>query len=271
MMEKHLIDGIKLIYEDEEEQAANQITPTIEKTVGIIHDLWGLSTPEDCRIYIMTSPVKFMFQSAPLAWKLYLFITFPLWFAKTQRLWQFAGGWEQRYGSRHTAGIKPPRLIQSSDQSMGKKIFIQDVESFEKVDMITSHELTHMYTSHLRLPSWLHEGIAMRTVDRFFDMQTVQSETLSQLNPETSEHIGANLNRPNTRDYDVLIYHYILGYWLTRYLEETQSELLKKLLQKRIPYAELERNLADAFDFEVDQFWKIVPEKVYAHFTKTTN
>jgi len=45
-----------------------------------------------------------------------------------------------------------------------------------KVQQIACHELVHAFTSHLRLPVWLHEGLAMVTVDRLLQNQSIQGE-----------------------------------------------------------------------------------------------
>ena len=51
------------------------------------------------------------------------------------------------------------------------------VRRASQVQRIACHELVHAYTAHLKLPAWLHEGLAMLTVDRFFERPTVKRES----------------------------------------------------------------------------------------------
>jgi hypothetical protein len=58
---------------------------------------------------------------------------------------------------------------------IGERIFVK-TDDVTKVQQIACHELVHAFTSHLRLPVWLHEGLAMVTVDRLLQNQSIQGE-----------------------------------------------------------------------------------------------
>ena len=159
-------------------------------------------------------------------------------------------------------GVKPPRLIQTSDTSLGVRIFVPELDMSRKAQQITCHELTHAATAHLKLPAWLNEGLAMLTVDRFVGQPTVKAETVTALAhaPDT----------PRSRRYpqnpDALVYLYVRGYWLTRYFEETQPGMLKGLLVQRHLNAELEARIATAYGMEPAAFWQSLDKMVAAHF-----
>jgi len=124
------------------------------------------------------------------------------------------------------------------------------------VQQITCHELVHAFTSHLRLPVWLHEGLAMLTVDRFLGRPTVQAETIEALAHSPGAASPGRYPRFTTQDPHAIVYLYVRGYWLTRYIEETRPGLLKSLLTRRYRHDELESQIASAFSMGRDEFWR---------------
>jgi hypothetical protein len=69
-----------------------------------------------------------------------------------------------------------------------------------------------------------------------------------------------------TADGRGLIYHYVRGYWLTRYLEETQREFIRGLLARRHARKDLEARIADACGLAPAAFWQQIDAKVVLHF-----
>ena len=264
-MESKEIDGMVLRYEPEDREAAGLIGKACGRSAALLQAYWGLQVPDDCVIYVMTS-WQDIFGVAPLSWKVLLGITYPLWGPRARRTWPFAGGWEQRMGKRCTVGIKPPRLMELSDGRMGERIFVPSAAVEEKVEFTACHELTHGFTSHLRLPSWLKEGVAMVAVDRFAGRPTVRGETLESVaNPPA--WAGA---RPDDRlrvgDPEAMVYIYVQGYWLTRYLDEAHPAVLKELLARRHRPDELEAKLAAACRLPPQGFWAQIDGVVVDHF-----
>ena len=155
--------------------------------------------------------------------------------------------------------------MQVSDQSMGLEIFVSDEKIEDKVRSVTCHELTHAISDHLQLPAWLHEWLAMVTVDHFFGRPTVQAETLEILAKSAGEP-PVRGRRIGVHDKDALIYTYVRGYWLTRYLEETKPKLLQELLQEPRPQNEMETMLAAAFELSYNVFWKQIDNALVEHF-----
>jgi hypothetical protein len=265
-MESRSIDGLTLYFDAGEQEAAALIGQACAKSTQIIRKSWGLETPADCRVYVMTSWPQFLFHSAPWHWRILLVLSVPLWFGKVNRLWRLAGGWQQQYGRRRAVGVKPPRIRQLADTSIGERIFVQDDSIEEKVRQATCHELTHAFTAHLRLPMWLNEGLAMVTVDRFAGKPTVQRETVRALKAASQGVASQGYRRVQRADADTMIYHIVRGYWLTRYIEDTRPDLLRGLLQQRQPQKALEGKVAAAYDMEMARFWSSIDSIATSHF-----
>ena len=63
-----------------------------------------------------------------------------------------------------------------------------------------------------------------------------------------------------------LIAQYTRGYWLTRYLEETQPQLLRDLLSRRIRHKALEAKIASAFGKEPESIWQGIDGDLCARY-----
>jgi hypothetical protein len=264
-METRAIRDLTLCFDAEEEAAAELVGSACARSLDLIRDLWGLDAPAECRVYVMTSWPRTLFHSAPWPWRFYLALTLPLRYAQIQRVWHIAGGWALRYGQRRVIGIKPPRLRQEADTGLGERIWVRR-EADEWVQHNTCHELVHACSDHLRLPTWLHEGLAMVTVDRFAGKPTVKSETLETLagkSPGTRPQEG--LGRFSS-DPDSLLYLAVRGYWITRYLAETQPALLRGQLTQRLDHEVLEGALAAGLEMDLEEFWSQIDSAVVSQF-----
>lgn len=231
-----------------------------------MQDSWQLNIPAECRAYIMTTWRQYLFHAAPRSWQIILTINMPLMKKRFDRLWEYAGGWEQQFGRRHTFGVKPPHLLEAADKSIGELIFVKEEDIDAKVQQNTCHELTHAFSSHLKLPMWLKEGLAMVSVDKYAGKLTVMSETLDMLangNPDSSSR---SYRAGRITDQDGLVYEVVRGYWLTRYLEDTQPQLLLELLEKRHKPNILEGMMSDAYGMDVDTFWHEINGMIVSHF-----
>jgi hypothetical protein len=265
-METRSINGLTLYFDADEQAAADLIGKACTESVLIIWESWGLPTPADCRVYVMTSWSQFLFHSAPWHWRILLVLSVPLWYGKVNRLWKLAGGWQQQYGRRRAVGVKPPRIRQLADTSIGKRIFVQDDSTDEKVRQTTCHELTHAFTAHLRLPMWLNEGMAMVTVDRLAGKATVKPETVHVLKSASQGAASQGYRKVLRSDADTMVYQVVRGYWITRYIEDTQPDLVRGLLQQRQPQKALEGKVAASYGMEIERFWSNIDSMVATHF-----
>jgi hypothetical protein len=267
-METMLVDGLTLCFDADEREAAELVRRACEKSVRLIREYWNLGTPKDLRVYVLTSAwLRSTFHSAPWGWRILMGLTLPLWYFRARRLWQVAGGWQQQYGRRRTVGVKAPRLLSLGDSGLGDRIFIREGDRASQVQRITCHELVHAFTAHLKLPVWLHEGLAMLTVDRFFGWPTIRRETIEALRRVPGKTDGSR--KLNLKDPEAVVYLYVRGYWLTRYIEETRPGLLKGLLTRRYSHNELEGKIAAAYGVERQRFWREMDGTVAAHFEPT--
>lgn len=265
-MKSRTISGITLLFDPSELDAADLIGSACTKSIQLIHEYWELETPEDCRVYVMTSWLHFVFHSAPWPWQILLAISIPLWYFRVSKLWNYAGGWAQRYGQRRAVGVKPPRLLQLADRSIGHRVFIKEDNISEKVQHVTCHELVHAFTAHLKLPMWLNEGLAMVTVDNLLGKPTVRADTLELLTQPASLASPGGYQSLTLKDKEAVVYHVVRGYWITRYLEETQPELLKSILKRRYTHRALESKIAAAVGMSRDEFWSGIDGVVSSHF-----
>lgn len=265
-METMKIDGLTLFFDAAERDTANIVQHACEGSTQLIREHWGLDTPQGVRVYVMTSWLHFVFHSAPWYWQPLLVLSLPFWYLHVNNLWRFIGGWSQFYGKRRAIGVKPARLIQIADRRLGARIFVREDKAEEKIRHITCHELTHAFTSHLRLPMWLNEGLAMLTVDRLLGQPTVKAETLDVLTSQASSKPIKRVTRVTEKNQDAVIALYVRGYWIARYLEETRPGLLRSLLTRRYRHAELEGKIAAALEMNRKTFWNSIDGMIVSHF-----
>ncbi len=287
MQKRRIAEGIELDFPPEERQAADIVEEACRKSLPIIEEAWGLSGPRRCRIYLVTSPLRFFFPYAPwyywairisvlllLAWLAWISLGFDVVLVvsivaalfRARRIWRMGAGWTLRYRNCPVIVIKSPRLLAQADIRIGSKIFLEEPDPARKLSGITCHELTHACSASLKLPLWLNEGIAMLTVDSLFGRQTVRSTTLQSLNHPRHRGTHAEYKNLGSMKNEAWVYHYVRGYWLTRYLRDTQPGLLRELLAKRHTRRALRKKLAAASNLSPRSFWKTIDERLLAHF-----
>ena len=267
-MEAIPIDGLTLLFDAEEKDAIQLIGEACKQSIHLIHKHLGLDTPKDCRVYVMTSWYQFFFQSAPLHYRILLILLLPILYFRIKKTWEFAGGWAQPYGKRRTVGVKPLHLIEKADLSLGGRIFIPTENKNEKVQHVTCHELVHAFTSHLRLPMWLNEGLAMSMVDKLAHKPTVKDETLSYLTQLPDKKDPGSYRKTRIKNKDALVYQTVRGYWLTRYLEDTQPELLRSILAQRFSHKVIEERVATALGMSPEKFWETIDGVLVSYFPR---
>lgn len=256
-MESKQIRTLALYFDAEEAATANLIGHACARSLELIDALWGLEPPAECRVYVMASWLGFLFHAAPWPWRIYLALTLPLRYVRIQSVWRMAGGWALRYGQRHAIGIKPPRLLREVDAGLRERIFVRR-EAGDWVRHNTCHELVHACSDHLRLPAWLHEGLAMVTVDLFAGAPTVKAETLDTL--------AGELPAPRTSDPEGLVYLAVRGYWVTRYLAEAHPALLRQQLAQRQHPGALEGALAAGLGLAPELFRRQIDGIAQSYF-----
>jgi hypothetical protein len=265
-MQTRQIENFRLSYEPGDEEAADLIGGAAAQSAALIEERWGLPAPKALHIFVMTSWLGFLFRAAPWTYWPVVLLSLPILALRMQRLWASAGGWAQRFGRRHTVGVKPPRLLLEADHGLGDQIFLRGWTPEEKVQHITCHELTHAFSDDLRLPTWLHEGMAMVSVDAFCGEQTIRPETLETLERFSGTFSAQGRQKLRLSDPQAVIYLYCRGYWLTRFIEEIRPGLLRVLFTAKHAAPELERRIAESLKEQYPNFWDQADGIVAAHY-----
>lgn len=265
-MKQLRIVGLDLYYEPQEQDSARLIGAACEKSVQLIQQRYGLPAPRDCRVYVLTSWRRFLFHSDPWLSKVYLFVAYPVLAWRGRAIWPHAGGMALRFGRRCVVGIKPPHLIEKANRGLGQQFFLSNRDAQEKTETVTCHELVHAFAAHLKLPTWLNEGLATLAMEHYLGRHIVRPDTLDRL---AAVPQPADLNRARRLRIDQpqdLILQYIWGYWLTRYIDESKPELLRALLSQRRGRKAFEEALAAAFGKSPQRFQQEIHAEVLACF-----
>lgn len=265
-MEMICADELSVYYDAGDGDAAELVARAVTESAQLIRELWSVDEPRDCRVYVMTSWRRFLLHAAPWQLKPVVVVLLPLYASRARKVWQFAGGWHVSLGKRRAVGVKPPRLLAEADRSVGDRIYVRGQDLDQQVRQATCHELVHAFTDHLALPTWLHEGLAMVTVDHLAGRETVRRDSLAVIERLSREQDAGGRIATPTEGSDELLYLVIRGYWLTRYVEETQPDLLAGLLNRRQEHTALESQLAGAYGMTRDMFWQRIDGMILDRF-----
>ena len=267
-MKSRTIGNLVLVYDPGEQDTADLISGACKMAIQLAQENWGLEPPEDCRIYVMTSWLGFVFQSAPWSWRILLGATMPFWCFRARRTWPYSAAWTQRYGRRVAIGVKPPRLLAQSDRSIGVRMFVEEKDMKVNMQHITCHELVHACSAHLRLPTWLNEGIATVTVDRFLGRPTIRQETLEFMRGFVPKGAPPTYRELSRMGVEAIAYHGMRGYWLVRYLEEKRPGFLRYMFSLRQDARAIEREMVAELGMEPKSFWSDIDGVIVGHFER---
>lgn len=265
----HLQVGtLRIEYEPEDKATAEVMAEAWCAALRAAKESWGLDPPADCRLYVMTTWKKFIFQSAPWPWKVMLAVNYPLWSGRVRRTWPYSAGWTQRYGRRIAIGIKPPRLLETSDKSVGEHMYMEEKDPDAKIRHLTCHELIHAASAHLRLPAWLNEGLAAVSVDRFMGKLTIREDSLDLVERTLPKAAPPSYRALSRMQGETLAYHAVRGYWIVRLLEEVHPGFLRGILGEPRAPREIERLVAERFGVPPGNLWGEIDGLVSHRFRK---
>jgi hypothetical protein len=253
---------IRIINDPAEGDLTAPISAARDGALTAIRELWGLAPPPDCRIFVMTSWWKFFMDAAPWYTKLFLIRAWPFWLLRAQKLWPLAGAWTQKFGSQVAIGVKPPRLLASSDTTIGQLIFEEEPDLQRKLQQLVCHELTHACAAHLGLPAWLNEGIAMLTVDRFAGRRTVRMDTLDRLRANPPRCQPPGYRQLAGLEGRSIALHTVRGYWLIELVERRLPGFFKRQFAAWKGARALERDVAGLLGLPVGRFWEQVDDVI---------
>jgi len=294
MIRKALQQGLTIIYSDTDKDYAESIEHICIDSRACAQAVLGLDTPKDVRIQIMTSWPSFYFHSSSRRFKLVFLLT-PLFLLscllfsyfdgnnrwgdylillivalayiamlaiRINSVWKYCGGWCVNFNTHLAIGIKPPHILQLANKEVGKRIRVGDLSPDERNRLMLSHEMAHAFTLHIKHPAWLREGLAVMVEERFLEKQTIRSDTLDILRVSLTKKV----TRSRSVDNSVLLY--ARGYWRTRFLVETNRELLGLLFNIQCKAADFEKLIADSYGEDTGLFWSenILDQMLLKHF-----
>jgi hypothetical protein len=258
--------NIPIFFERRQQESAEHIHRSLAPIIDFICSTWGLEVPQDFRVYIMTSMLQFIFHPASLFRKIVLGLFLPLWYGKAKKVWGFSGGWSLPVGKSRVIGVKPPELWPDPGKNFGIKVFVDEPDSTLKFNWFLCHETVHAFSLHLRLPLWLNEGIAAVSVDRLYQRETIRRETLDLFEGKIEKDTNMNYRSVQRKDKRVLLYHFVRGYWFTRYLEEKHPGLVKSLLKERQNHQAITAAVEKEMDLQRGQLWQQLDAILSDHF-----
>ena len=270
-MNTKMPDSIRIIATPGEQDTEDLIRNTCSQALQIAQKMWGLEPPKNCEIFVMTSWLGFIFRSAPWSWKILLALTIPLWAPRARRTWPYSAAWTQRYGRRVAIGVKPPRLLEQSDRSIGVRMFVEEKDMRLNVQHVTCHELIHTCSAHLHLPMWLNEGIATVSVDRYLGKATILQETLDVVREYQPKSPPPSYRQLSRMQGAAIVYHGSRSYWLTRLLEERHPGFLKILLSQRRSTEDINHELAKVLKIDTQSLWHKIDDILSGHFQTAAN
>jgi hypothetical protein len=262
------MNGVTIAPNPQEQETVQIIEQTCARSLQLAQEMWGLNPPQNCHIHVMTSWWRFFLRAAPWHWKILLVLTFPIWAVRARRTWSYAAAWTQRFGRHVVIGVKPPRILEKSDISIGVRMFVEEKDMSLKLQHVTCHELIHACSAHLRLPMWLNEGIATVAVDHYLGKKTILAETLELLREHQPKTLPATYLQLYHMQGEAIVYHTTRGYWLTRYLFERHPEFIRRLLIKRRSSEEIDRLMAEEMNIEPHVFWREIDDLLADYFQK---
>lgn len=265
-MKQETVNGVQVFFEEDDRDAAQMIGKICGEAEGAVSKYWALPIPKQYRVYVLTSVTRFRLHAAPWMYQFLLLVFFPLWYGKVKRISTLCAGLTERYRMRPAIGIKPPRLLDHLNKTVGEKIMIREPDMTKKLRGIASHEMTHALAVHLYLPLWLNEGIALLSSEHFLGKRVVKAETVGLLANQTTKKRPESYTKITSLGHDTLAYQYIRGYWVTRYLLEGHRELLAGLLKRRMSHSDIEGAIAKELGLKRRHLWRDIDALVTERF-----
>lgn len=263
MMKKNY-GNLSLRYNSQYKESAELVSNNYKNIEGLICDLWGFNIPARYKIFVTDSYVRFLFATYPWYYKIVLGLSIPFWYFKVKKIWKFAGGLTLLNKNHLSIVIKPIEELAKADTSIGEKIFNKEKDQKKKVLHIITHEMVHVFSMHRKLPMWISEGIAMVTVDRFLDEQTVRNDTIKMFSDDYHQKKKLKYKDLSKASKDELAYNYGYGYWAVFYLEKEYPGFLKELFNRE--KVKFEKEIAEKLGINKKYFWKEFERLLFNYF-----
>jgi hypothetical protein len=258
--------GIKIFNDTSDQDLTAVISSVCADALQVAQESWGLAPPRDCRIHVMTSWQQFYKQATPWYYLPLMLISIPIWGTRAKKIWPLAGAWTQRFANRVVIGVKPPRLLEASNRTVGLILYETETDMRVKMHQLISHELTHACAARLNLPAWLNEGIAFVSMERTTGKRVVRPDTLELLRAEMPRCKPPGYRQLTKMGTQAMAMHSARGYWLVRLLEDTEPGFLKSVFSSHKKTDCIDILMAGLLKLPEESFWQQVDERILAHF-----
>jgi hypothetical protein len=263
-MQKENMNGVELIYNKKYTKEAS-IVKNIHKNISdLIISCWGINKPSYYKIYILRSNLKYFFYVFPWYYKIILGITLPFWYFNINKLFKSWGSFTISSKNFLSILLKPIKVYSSLHNNIGTLILHKEVDEIKLFKSVVCQEIFYVHLSSIQLPKWLTKGLAIFTVNKYFNRETVKENTLEMLNENNYKKIdNKNLNYEQK---ETIAYNYVKGYWTVRYLEENYPGFLKESFKKKD--LDIEKEIAKKIGISTDKesFWSELDEFLYNYF-----
>lgn len=267
LIKRSITETTTLLYPPKESEAADLVEQSCLRSLEVIRWLWGPPEPETCRVYVMTSMLGFQYRTATLRQRISLTLLLPFWYLAMRKVWRMAAGLARQLPDRPAIGVKPPWLIAKADTRIGERLFIKEPDMKKKLETAVCHELTHAYFSHIPLPMWLNEGVAMLSVDQYVGRETIRRDSLELLNLGRGA-IGATTSLGFAKlNPEEIVCVYARAYWLTRFLRERYPDALRSFLTEQRSVAQYDSELATLLGIPPHLLWLEIDRGLYRYFS----
>jgi hypothetical protein len=145
-------------------------------------------------------------------------------------------------------------------------MFVEEKDMKVNVQHVTCHELVHACSAHLKLPTWLNEGIATVTTDHFLGRPAIREETLEFMRGFLPKAAPPTYRELARMDVEAIAYHGMRGYWLVRYLEEKRPGFLRRMFALHRDAKAVEQEMIVELGMKPECFWSQIDNALADHF-----
>lgn len=254
-MIKEKINGAEIIFEEKYLDEKKIVKENYIKLSKIINDLWGFNKPENIKIFITDSDIKYSFYAYSFFQNFIILILFPFWYIKTRNSFKTIGVIDinAKYPSILIKSMKFMGSIESNVSGTIYKEF-NNIELKYKYGYLSL--LIRIRSDESKLPRWLGSGISSFTSEIFFSRNVVSKDTIEFL---CLQNKNKDLNNYNT------VYPHVLGYWTVRYLEENYPGFLKETFMK-YEGEEIVERIRLKLGLSEEDFWEQLDELLYENY-----
>ncbi|MBZ9750410.1 hypothetical protein K7W42_05995 [Deinococcus sp. HMF7604] len=203
--------------------AQDNYIQVVGKTLKILKDTWQITPRQDIRVHLADEWWSGIFPhltSIEYVWR-------RIYRSRDEAIWEKSAACHVPLSRCALILLRSRPAPRISEVSVGSRLF-QPASKEEQEHWRLCHEITHACTSHLHLPFWLNEGLAMLVTDLYAERQTIQVSTRPVSRDEPTPSIDVVQLQNLSEDEWLAIY--AQSYWRTRQLFDEHPQLLQQAL-----------------------------------------